>query len=322
MDSTPLVSIITATYNRSNVLAYALESVRRQTLEDWEHLVIGDACTDDTEQVAQSFNDSRIRFVNLKKNCGEQSGPNNEGCRLSRGRFIAFLNHDDLWLPDHLEIALQALERKKADLIFTLLEAVNPDGGLDLGGGWGENDLYDPFYHIPASSWVFRRELIEAVGPWKFYKKCFNIPSQDWLFRAWKAGKNIRLEPELTVVAFQSAVRPGGYKNREYLENKIFLERIISEPEFREKELKKIALGYACRKLSDENHPLQRKSGGIKKRIRKWVIWVGINPSLVRRFIRKLILLSGVHPYSIINFVNFRRRGGVIAQLRKIRGLD
>src|SRR5689334_3630760 len=88
----PSVSIIIATYNRANVLRYAIESVRWQTCTDWELWVVGDACTDDTEQVVRSFEDPRIHFLNLPKNVGDQSGPNNEGVRRSRGKFLAYLN--------------------------------------------------------------------------------------------------------------------------------------------------------------------------------------------------------------------------------------
>ena len=85
----PLVSIILATYNRSPVLAHAIESVRRSTLTDWELIVVGDGCTDDTAAVVASFDDPRVTFINLPRNVGEQSGPNNEGLRLARGRYIA-----------------------------------------------------------------------------------------------------------------------------------------------------------------------------------------------------------------------------------------
>ena len=73
------ISIITATYNRSNLLAYAINSVLRSTYEDWELIVVGDACTDDTESVVNAFGDPRIQFYNLEENFGEQSGPNNIG---------------------------------------------------------------------------------------------------------------------------------------------------------------------------------------------------------------------------------------------------
>jgi glycosyltransferase involved in cell wall biosynthesis len=86
MKKSPVVSVIMATYNRSNVLCYAIESVLWQTFKEWELWIVGDACTDDTATVVASFKDKRIHFVNLPVNTGEQSGPNNEGVKRSTGR--------------------------------------------------------------------------------------------------------------------------------------------------------------------------------------------------------------------------------------------
>lgn len=119
----PAISVITATYNRSNVLRYSIESLLRSEFADWELLVIGDACTDDTEEVVASFSDRRIRFHGLKKNFGEQSGPNNEGFNLARGKYIAYLNHDDLYFPDHLGACLHSLETTHSDLAFAAAAA-------------------------------------------------------------------------------------------------------------------------------------------------------------------------------------------------------
>ena len=130
----PLVSIITATYNRGNVLRYTVASVIESGFRDWELLVVGDACTDDTEQVVGSFADPRVRFINLETNVGEQSGPSNEGFRHARGRYIAYLNHDDLWTADHLGRSLSAIEDTGADLVFSLGVAVEPGGGNVLIG--------------------------------------------------------------------------------------------------------------------------------------------------------------------------------------------
>jgi len=96
MSVSPKVSIVVATFNRSNVLRHTIASVIESTFGDWEMIVVGDACTDDTESVVGSFGDSRISFVNLESNWGEQSKPNNEGFARSKGAFVAFLNHDDL----------------------------------------------------------------------------------------------------------------------------------------------------------------------------------------------------------------------------------
>src|SRR5690606_38360028 len=130
----PSVSVVMAVYNRSNILRFVLDSVRAQTRTDWELIAVGDACTDDSGAVVQSYADPRMHWVNLPRNTGEQSGPNNEGVRRARGRYIAFLNHDDLWLPHHLEVLLAALEETGADLVFGLLAVVQPDGPSILRG--------------------------------------------------------------------------------------------------------------------------------------------------------------------------------------------
>ena len=81
MSTAPVVSVIIATYNRSRVLAHAIESVRYSTVSNWELIVVGDHCTDDTAAIVASFDDPRITFINLPQNVGEQSGANNEGVR-------------------------------------------------------------------------------------------------------------------------------------------------------------------------------------------------------------------------------------------------
>ena len=98
----PRVTVIMATYNWSAVLPYSIGSVLRQTFTDFELLVIGDGCTDDSEQVVTSIGDPRVHWINLPRNTRHQSGPNNEGLARARGEFIAYLGHDDLWLPHHL----------------------------------------------------------------------------------------------------------------------------------------------------------------------------------------------------------------------------
>lgn len=135
-----------ATYDRSELLPYSIGSVMRQSLPDWELIVVGDACTDDTAQVVGELAaaDPRIRFVNRTPRCGEQAGPNNHGVKLAQGRYIAFLNHDDLWLADHLERGVDAIERLGADLVLPLplnidrhgvpgQYRVDPDGVYALG---------------------------------------------------------------------------------------------------------------------------------------------------------------------------------------------
>lgn len=300
--TSPLVSIITATYNRSNVLRLAIESARWQSFQDWEMLIIGDACTDDTEQQVAAIGDPRIRFLNLKENVGEQSGPNNEGFRHARGRYIAYLNHDDLWLPDHLEVALEGIERSGADMVFTLVDAVTSQGVNSLYC-LVPDSRYEPGLLVPASCWLCRREMIEEVGPWRFYQECHSVPSQDWLYRAWKVGKDMRLVPVMSVVAIFSGSRQGAYSNRDAMENQLYFERIRNEPDFRGKELTSIVTNYET----------------------PWHRWYPAR-TLVLRALRNTLaracVLSGLDPVAIRNFFIYLRKGAFIDRLRQRRGLE
>jgi glycosyltransferase involved in cell wall biosynthesis len=297
----PLVSIITATYNRSNVLKLAIESVRWQTFKDWELWVIGDACTDETEETVNAFADPRIHFINLKENVGEQSGPNNEGFRRARGRFVAYLNHDDLWLPDHLETTLAGIEKTGADLVFTLVDAILSEGRNALGCAV-PSMRYEPGLLVPASCWLLRRELIEEIGGWRFYRECHSIPSQDWLYRAWKAGKDLRLIPHLTLVAIYSGSRQGVYARREAWENQLYFERIRDETDFRAKELTSIATNYET----------------------PWHRWYPAHVLILRAARNALVkgcVRVGLDPIAVRNFFLYFRKGAFIDRLRKRRGL-
>lgn len=170
-----------------------------QSFKYWKLLVVGDACTADTAKVVQAFGDSRIFYVNLQERCGEQSGPISAGSACATGDHIAYLNHDDLWLPDHLEIALSRLQTSGAELFvgqaaFTtyadygdqmqpVVNAVSPtDRTLAMAF------FHKPTLFEPTSSWVLKRTLYEKVGPWKPAKTLIRSPFEDWLLRAWKEG--------------------------------------------------------------------------------------------------------------------------------------
>jgi glycosyltransferase involved in cell wall biosynthesis len=145
-------------------LTYGLESVLTQTVTDWE-MWIGEACTDETESVVRGFADPRIHFLNLPRQTGDQAGPNNEGLRLFRGRYIADLNHDDLWLPDHLAVGVDALQQTGADLVWPLIVKRHTDGRYTCDA-LNDPPTYAPHLVVPASLWVLRREFADEIGPW------------------------------------------------------------------------------------------------------------------------------------------------------------
>jgi len=105
----PAVSIILPTYNRAHLVGKAIQSVLNQTYQDFELIVVDDGSVDNTVEVVKSFNDPRIRYLRHEKNKGGAAA-RNTGIKAARGRYIAFQDSDDEWLPEKLEKQIRAFE--------------------------------------------------------------------------------------------------------------------------------------------------------------------------------------------------------------------
>ena len=112
--ATPFFSVVIPVYNRAAVLARAIASVRAQSFQDFEIVVVDDGSRDDPRAVAEAFNDSRIRFIR-KVNAGGGAA-RNTGIDEARGAFVAFLDSDDVFLPHHLK-DMHALLKGSMDLV-------------------------------------------------------------------------------------------------------------------------------------------------------------------------------------------------------------
>lgn len=100
----PTVSVIVPCFNRAHMVAEAVASVRGQTMQDWELVLVDDGSADDLAAAVErcSEGDPRIRLIRHERNRGEPAA-RNTGIAAARGRFIAFLDSDDAWLPEKLE---------------------------------------------------------------------------------------------------------------------------------------------------------------------------------------------------------------------------
>lgn len=99
-----IVSIITPTWNCGRFIAETIESVLAQTYQNWEMLIVDDCSTDNTKRIIEQYQqkDSRIKYHCLKHNSGAAVA-RNTALKMAQGRWIAFLDSDDLWKPDKLE---------------------------------------------------------------------------------------------------------------------------------------------------------------------------------------------------------------------------
>jgi len=101
-----LVSIIMPSYNTGNYIAETIKSVIAQTHQNWELIIVDDCSTDHTDDVVAEFlTDSRIRYIKNEKNSGAAVS-RNRALREAKGRWIAFLDSDDLWTPDKLQLQI------------------------------------------------------------------------------------------------------------------------------------------------------------------------------------------------------------------------
>ena len=127
----PTVSIITPVYNLENVIVETINSVRAQTFQDWELLLVEDCSRDGSAGKIRDFmdgsGDGRIRLLCQEKNGGAAKA-RNRGIMEARGRYIAFLDGDDLWEPEKLEHELEFMRKKDAAFCFTGYEFADENG--------------------------------------------------------------------------------------------------------------------------------------------------------------------------------------------------
>lgn len=129
MNSTaPTISIIMPCYNAGKYIAESIQSVLSQTYLDWELIIIDDKSTDDSIQQITTFNDPRIHLIKLEQNQGA-GGCRNAGLQKVQGAYIAFLDSDDLWKPNKLEISLSYLQKNpKTAVVCTGYSFINENG--------------------------------------------------------------------------------------------------------------------------------------------------------------------------------------------------
>ena len=127
----PLVSIITPVYNAEMFLSDTIKSVQNQTYKNWEMLLVDDCSKDNSAQIIKEFQkyDDRIKYIKLKKNSGA-SVSRNEGIRNAKGRFIAFVDSDDIWKPEKLEVQVKYMLENNLGFTFTSYRYMKEDGEL------------------------------------------------------------------------------------------------------------------------------------------------------------------------------------------------
>ncbi len=129
----PKVSIIIPTYNAEKFIDSTIQSVIDQTYKDWELIIVDDCSKDNTRMILEEWQkkDTRIQLIFLDKNSGGPAHPKNVGILKATGKYIAYLDHDDEWMPEKLEKQVAVLENDpEIGLISCETTLMSPDGKL------------------------------------------------------------------------------------------------------------------------------------------------------------------------------------------------
>lgn len=126
---TDLVSIVMPAYNCEKYVGASIESIINQTYQNWELLVVDDCSTDKTQSVVHTYLDARIKYTKNEKNSGAAVS-RNKALKMAKGRWIAFLDSDDMWMPEKLNYQIQFMQQNGYSFSCTKRTTCHEDGSL------------------------------------------------------------------------------------------------------------------------------------------------------------------------------------------------
>lgn len=194
----PKISVIISTWNRPKLLQRALDSVLAQTFTDFEVIIVDD-CSDKPVNLKLPKNENRVTVIRLPYNTGYQVRPKNVGLMLTRGNLISYLDDDNVYLPDHLEVLYEAITKEQADVVYgdRVYKSENPREKRFMGKmsfPFNLNQIEHSNY-IDTSDIMHTIQAINDIGFWDIFWE----RKADWLLmvRFSKAGKKIVHVPKI-----------------------------------------------------------------------------------------------------------------------------
>ncbi len=174
---TPIISVITPTYNNSRFISFALESLFRQIYpeENTEIIVVDDGSTDNTPEVLEEF---REKIIYVRQENNGLASARNTGMSMAKGEIITFLDSDDMWNEDRLQRIMEKFyEKQDAGMVYHPVELIDSEGNTicknfhkafgykeDLSG-WVTEDILAGRIFCGGSSFAFKKEIIDKVYP-------------------------------------------------------------------------------------------------------------------------------------------------------------
>lgn len=280
-----MITIIIPTYNGAKVLErYSLPSLLKQTFSDWEALIINDGSTDNSLEIIKEFirKDQRLKLIEQPENLGLAAALN-LGVKMAKGNLIAILEHDDIWLPEKLELQAKQMEKvvqfsiNKAIIYNTDKKSFTKINGGNFSGMMFTKDFADFIFPLPEEN-----------------KKYLGI--EDGIFTA-------RLE---------IAKSENNIKDNEYININEILTIMNSSDATLSGEKNSLIMENRYRNILDLYIPLAGRYGDLDKLIRFWKRHYYFNALLSRlpKYFQKII-------YSIVENLKEIKNGKQIHALRQ-----
>lgn len=238
MNNQSLISVITPMYNAEKYIAETLQSVIKQTYQNWEMIIVNNKSTDNSVKIVKSFKDKRIRLIELEYNSGGPARPRNIGLENAHGNYIAFLDADDIWLPQKLEKQVAFLEKNpEIDICHTLANIIDEKSVIE--GFFDNQKLYNKLkLFLSQENILFytnniniNSTLMRLDKTLKFEEDKHLVALEDWNY--WiehqKIGKKIVLVDVILLNyrihqdSISNRKSDKGYRKTIYMLSKIFL---------------------------------------------------------------------------------------------------
>lgn len=169
-----LVSIITPCHNSSRFIGMTIESVIAQNYQNWEMLITDDGSTDNSVSVIEEYarRDSRIKLLKLEKASGSPAAPRNNSIMAAKGKYIAFLDSDDIWEPNKLSDQVEFAEKNNYSVVYSYYEKISYNG--ERKGRvvrTGKKYSFEDIVKTDGVPWLTLMILRDAVSDMKFIKE-------------------------------------------------------------------------------------------------------------------------------------------------------
>ncbi len=292
----PLVSVVTAAYNRAHLIGETIRGVLNQSFRDFEYIIVDDGSDDNTEEIVRSIPDSRIHFFKMPHS-GRLSALRNFCHTKCNGAFIAYVDSDDIWSPDKLEKQVTAmLSHPAAGFSFTDIELFDERGTIRSGiYGKQGTEVRNVFPEMLCNELVIchttlmvRRSVINQVGE---SDETFLAGDHDFVFRLCRETDSvIHYEPLVRVRRHSQNTSAGNqYQRIAFNEHHRTLKKLcdsgkISTEEFtRAEQLTSYSFGSQSMVLGDYDNALHYFKKSLRRKPWHAKTWIKLGLALTKK---------------------------------------